>query len=1161
VSKCCVSKRCGSNRCGSKDLVKACAPASVVACLRSARPLSRLLGRTVQRKKSRSNDAWRMSVLAGAMLVCAQLGFTSGAARAQSIDIPLNLALESGGPMLVINVGIDGQAPRPYFFDMGSQVFVAQYTPSAFGSVPSSQQGLQQGLVETYNDGTSFTYNMVYSPSFTFYQSTTSTSGVTLNAISPSGAQSQFQLGAITPCTGSGCVTFPESGVAGGFGGDYGVFGAAIFTDHGAGGILGQAVVPGTTAGWVVAANGQPLSALNAGANQQYASSPNGPQVGQTVTSCSPCVMLGLTPALIAQFKPVNLIPYTPLYTFANSGAPATSPYPLALTLTVTSPGGSTVTVTSNSSLDNGTPFFYLSGQIPHVDYQNGGTLTISGPLSGATPTSYTLFDNSSPATCCNPYYAYPSTDVSIGRESIIGLGFFLTNSVLYNLAGEAVGYTSNFVTDANMATTPSSPLIIDSSSVPLGLAGIISGGGPLEINTGGSATLSGTNIYTGTTAVNGGYLALVGPGSISTSSGIKVSNGGVFDISGVGDGSPAGALIQSLSSTDNTGFVLLGANQLILTNANGTFAGVIEDGGGYGGVGGSLAIVGGTEILTGTGAYTGATVIDGGVLEVDGLIAGTSGVTVNAGGALSGTGIVDPVTTTIMSGGALMPGNAANPTGALTITGNLAFQSAAFYLVTISGGNASSTYVSGTASLGGTVEAAFASAATARSYDILHTGLGLGGTTFGGAAALDPNYSASLNYTSTDVFLDVAASLGAGTPLNQNQQTIANTINNVFNSGGTLPAGFGNLFNLTGANLGNALAQLDGEDSTGAERGAFNLMNEFLGLILDPFVDGRGGSATGSAALGFAPDREASLPPDLALAYAGLLKAPPQQTFGQRWSAWGTGFGGSATTSGDPTVGSNNVTTSTYGYAAGMDYRYSPGTVLGFSLAGGGTNWTLANALGTGRSDAFLAGLYGVTHHGPWYFGGALAFANNWFTTNRTAMGDQLTASFQGQSYSARLEGGYRFAVPVNRNAIGLTPYAAIQVQDFHTPSYSETDVTGGGFGLSYNAMDGTDTRSELGGRFDDLTALCALPLVLRAKLAWAHDWASNPALNPAFESLPGASFTVNGAPIPQDSALTSAGAQLFFAPNWSVLAKFDGEFASGSQLYAGTGTLRYTW
>ena len=259
--------------------------------------------------------------------------------------------------------------------------------------------------------------------------------------------------------------------------------------------------------------------------------------------------------------------------------------------------------------------------------------------------------------------------------------------------------------------------------------------------------------------------------------------------------------------------------------------------------------------------------------------------------------------------------------------------------------------------------------------------------------------------------------------------------------------------------------------------------------------------------------------------------------------------------------IGSNNVTTSTYGYAAGMDYHYSPDTVLGFALAGGGTNWNLAQGLGTGRSDAFMAGLYGVTHQGPFYFAGALAAADNWFTTNRIALGDTLTANFQGQSYAGRLEGGYRFVLPTSYNAVGVTPYAAIQAQNFHTPAYSEIDLTAGGFGLSYAAMNGTDTRSELGARFEDPTLVDNMLLILRAKVAWAHDWVSNPALNASFESLPGTSFTVFGAPVPHDSALISAGAQLFFTPNWSLLAKFDGEFAAGSQTYTGSGTLRYSW
>jgi len=288
------------------------------------------------------------------------------------------------------------------------------------------------------------------------------------------------------------------------------------------------------------------------------------------------------------------------------------------------------------------------------------------------------------------------------------------------------------------------------------------------------------------------------------------------------------------------------------------------------------------------------------------------------------------------------------------------------------------------------------------------------------------------------------------------------------------------------------------------------------------------------------------------------VFKAPAAN-FDQRWGIWGTAYGGSNTAQGDAVIGSNAINASTHGVAGGMDYRLSPSAIVGFALAGGGTDWGLANTLGSGRSEAMQVGVYGVTRFGPAYVAGALAFANNWFTTTRSALGgDQLIASFSGQSYGARVEGGYR--VPV-WSTLGVTPYAAFQAQDFSTPNYSETDVTGGGFGLSYAAMNATDVRTELGARFDDPTLLYGKPLIWFGRLAWAHDWVSNPALNASFESLPGTSFTVFGAAIARDSALTSTGAQLFFTPNWSLLAKFDGEFAPTSQTYAGSGTLRYTW
>ena len=73
--------------------------------------------------------------------------------------------------------------------------------------------------------------------------------------------------------------------------------------------------------------------------------------------------------------------------------------------------------------------------------------------------------------------------------------------------------------------------------------------------------------------------------------------------------------------------------------------------------------------------------------------------------------------------------------------------------------------------------------------------------------------------------------------------------------------------------------------------------------------------------------------------------------------------------------------------------------------------------------------------------------------------------------------------------------------------------------------------------------------------------DGSPDPTLMPMFQSLPGASFVVNGATPPHDSALTSAGAELRLANGIALLGKFDGEFASHSSTYAGSGAIRYRW
>jgi hypothetical protein len=151
-----------------------------------------------------------------------------------------------------------------------------------------------------------------------------------------------------------------------------------------------------------------------------------------------------------------------------------------------------------------------------------------------------------------------------------------------------------------------------------------------------------------------------------------------------------------------------------------------------------------------------------------------------------------------------------------MTVSGNLAFQSGAIYLVQINPSNASLANVTGTATLAGNVLATYAPGNyVQKQYDIMHA-VGLNGTFAGASSTSVPGFALSLSYTNTDVFLNLKAILAAAGGFNANQQTVANATNNFFNNGGTLPPGFFSLFGLTGSNLSSALSQVSGETATG---------------------------------------------------------------------------------------------------------------------------------------------------------------------------------------------------------------------------------------------------------------------------------------------------------------------------------------------------------
>jgi outer membrane autotransporter protein len=208
-----------------------------------------------------------------------------------------------------------------------------------------------------------------------------------------------------------------------------------------------------------------------------------------------------------------------------------------------------------------------------------------------------------------------------------------------------------------------------------------------------------------------------------------------------------------------------------------------------------------------------------------------------------------------------------------------------------------------------------------------------------------------------------------------------------------------------------------------------------------------------------------------------------------------------------------------------------------------------------------FQAGAFVRHTVGPAYPSAALAYGWQDITTDRnvTIAGvDQLRAKFNANAFSGRVEGGYRFVTPW----MGNTPYAAGQFTTFDLPAYAEQAVVGANtFALAYGAKSVTDTRSELGLRTDKSYAMQDGILTLRGRVAWAHDFNPDRNIGATFQTLPGASFVVNGAAQASDAALVTASAENKWLSGWSAAATFEGEFSNITRSYAGKGVVRYCW
>ncbi len=400
--------------------------------------------------------------------------------------------------------------------------------------------------------------------------------------------------------------------------------------------------------------------------------------------------------------------------------------------------------------------------------------------------------------------------------------------------------------------------------------------------------------------------------------------------------------------------------------------------------------------------------------------------------------------------------------------------------------------------------------------------------------------------------------------PPASNVPSVSNAINQFTQSGATVPIVFQVLPAVLGpTELARAYTELSGEAGTAVAPAGIQSMNSFMSLMFDSVFADEGGASPvplqeerGTVrALGYLPE---AMPLEDHTPLNTLERHTNAQSQAlKQWSVWGGVYGGRSRTYGDETFGSHTRSIDTAGFAAGLDHRLTPDTRVGLAVSTGRAHFGISEGLGGGNSTMVQAALYAKTDFGPAYLTSAIAAGWHDVETARTlTIGgiNRMTASFNATNLAGQLEAGYRIG--------WLVPYAAIGMQAFHTPSYSETSEGGAIFALRYNSHTTTATRSQLGIRTNAVFAIDdGLDLRLHSRMAWVHDFDAKNGLEARFIALPTAPFIVTGANRSNDMLVVGGGAELRWVNGFSIHAALDTQFADNSRAFSGRGELRYRW
>jgi subtilase-type serine protease len=524
-----------------------------------------------------------------------------------------------------------------------------------------------------------------------------------------------------------------------------------------------------------------------------------------------------------------------------------------------------------------------------------------------------------------------------------------------------------------------------------------------------------------------------------------------------------------------------------------------------------------GTLVLTGANTYAGPTLVNHGVLAINGSV--TSAVTVQNAGILGGSGSVGALTA--RRGGTVAPGNSI---GTLNVANNVSFEPGSRYAVEVApNGQSDRIHSGGSATIGGGEVAVslenspnLLSQSEVRSllgqqYNILTADQGVSGQ----FDAVAPNYlflGTGLTYQPNQVTLNVERNdtSFASVAQTQNERAVAAAAD-------ALAAGnpvYESILNAGSAGEARqAFRQLSGQihaDIASAQVNDSRYLREAL--------NGRLRQAEGLATT---PD----------------IKSDEGGAWAQLLGAW------------DHASGDANATgyqASTYGVLLGLDSALADEWRLG--VATGYTRTSLDGGYGSNAdSDNYHLAVYGGKQFGELALRAGGAYTWHRIDTSRSVnygtQSDRETAKYSARTEQVFAEAGYS----VKAGWVNLEPFANLAYINFQNNGISED---GGAAALHGDKQHTDATVSTLGLRADtEWQATKATSVALRSELGWQHQYGGLERGTGLRFNGGSSPFVVNSVSASRDGAVLKASAEVAVNKNATLSLGYGGLLSQNHQ------------